>query len=145
MTSKKIMLVDDDKEFLEELEEFLISNGYYTIAINDNSKVLDVVKAESPDLILLDLKMDGMNGFLVADPLKRMKETAHIPIIGMSAIFRIENNFEDNFFLMDFCQILHKPLDPVMLIDKIERVLLEYKNQCKSKERTLEDNIQIKF
>lgn len=144
MTSKKIMIVDDDREFLEELQEMLISKGYYTIAINDNTTVLDMAKKETPDLILLDLKMDGMNGFQLADTLKRMKQTAHIPIIGISAIFRIENNFEDNFFLMDFCHILRKPLDPVILIDKIEKVLLEDKNQYKIKEKILEDNILIK-
>lgn len=47
------MIVDDDREFLEELQEMLISKGYYTIAINDNTTVLDMAKKETPDLILL--------------------------------------------------------------------------------------------
>lgn len=127
MTGKKIMIVDDDKIFLDELEEILILNGYYTIAIHDSTSVLDAAKTQMPDLIILDLVMDGMNGFQLADSLKRMQATAHIPIIGTSAIFTIENNFEDNFFLMDFCYMFHKPINPLELIDKIEKILLEDK------------------
>ncbi|MGA1864279.1 MAG: two-component system response regulator [bacterium] len=131
MTGKKIMIVDDDKIFLDELEEILVLNGYHTIAIHDSTSVLDAVKTQTPDLIILDIKMDGMNGFQLADSLKRMQATAHIPIIGTSAIFTIENNFEDNFFLMDFCYIFHKPINPLEFIDKIEEVLLEDKVDIK--------------
>jgi CheY-like chemotaxis protein len=131
MTGKKIMIVDDDKIFLEELEEILILNGYFTIAIHDSTSALDIAKTQRPDLIILDMKMDGMNGFQLADSLKRIQATAHIPIIGTSAIFRIENNLEDNFFLMDFCYMLHKPINPLELIDKIEKVLLEDKINTK--------------
>lgn len=131
MTSKKIMIVDDDKKFLEELKEILILNGYYPIAIHDSTTVLDAAKKQRPDLILLDLKMDGMNGFQLADSLKRMQATAHIPIIGTSGIFRIENNLEENFFLMDFCHMFHKPFNPLELIDKIEKLLLKDKVDTK--------------
>jgi len=142
MRSKKIMIVDDDKQFLEELKEILMSSGYYTIAINDSTAVLDAAKTQRPDLILLDLKMDGMNGFQLADSLKRIQATAHIPIIGISGIFRMENDIEDNFFLMDFCHMLHKPFNPLYLIDKIENVLLEDRDQYKrSEEAILEKDI----
>lgn len=46
MTSKKIMIVDDDKIFLEELEEILILSGYYTISIHDSTSVLDAAKRQ---------------------------------------------------------------------------------------------------
>lgn len=134
MANKKIMIVDDDKEFLEELNEILILNGFYTITVRDGTVALDAAKTQRPDLILLDLKLDGMNGFQVADSLKRIQATAHIPIIGISGIpFKIKNNLEDNFFLMDFCIMIHKPFNPLELIDKIEEILLENKDQSQIK------------
>lgn len=138
MAAKKIMIVDDDKEFLEGLKDILILYGFHTITVSDGTAALDAAKMQSPDLILLDLKLGEMNGFQVADSLKRIQSTAHIPIIGISGFFEIENNLEDNFFLMDFCSIFHKPFNPLKLIDKIEEVLLEVKDQYKNKEKTLE-------
>ena len=138
MESKKIMIVDDDKGFLEGLKDILILNGFHTITVSDGTAALDVAKTQRPDLILLDIKLNGMNGFQIADSLKRIQSTAHIPIIGISGIFEIENNLEDNFFLMDFCSIFHKPFNPLKLIDKIQEVLLEDKDQYKIKEKTLE-------
>jgi CheY-like chemotaxis protein len=141
----KIMIVDDNDNFLEGLKDILISDGYDTITINDSTTVLDVAKMLKPDLIILDLKMIGMNGFEVADRLKRSPATTHIPIIGVSGIFEVENDFEDNFFLMDFCCIFHKPFNPSELIDKIEEVLVEDKSRWKGKEESLEDDILITF
>jgi DNA-binding response OmpR family regulator len=136
MANKKIMIVDDDKDFLEELNEVLILNGFYTIMVRDGTAALDAAKMQRPDLILLDLKLDGMNGFQVADSLKRIQATAHIPIIGITGIlFKIKNNLEDNFFLMDFCNMFHKPFNPLELIDKIEEILLENKDQSQKKRK----------
>ncbi|MGA1870509.1 MAG: response regulator [bacterium] len=141
LKDKKVMIVDDDTEFLEELKEILVSNGYYTIAINDSTTVLDAVKTQRPDLILLDLKMNGMNGFELADSLKRMGATALIPIIGISGIIRMENYFEHNYFLKDFCHMFDKPFNPLELIDKIEEILCEERTSYKKNEETLKRDI----
>jgi len=145
MANKKIMIVDDNDDFLEGLKDILESDGYDTITINDSTTVLDAAKMLKPDLIILDLKMTGMNGFEVADRLKRSSATTHIPIIGVSGIFEVKNDFEDNFFLMDFCCIFHKPFNLSELIDKIEEFCVEDKRQWKGKEETWKDDILINF
>ena len=86
--NNKIMIVDDDKELLEELDETLKANGYKVVPVREPSKILDLACSEKPDLILLDIKMDGMDGFEVAQKLKSSSDTSAIPIIGISGHFR---------------------------------------------------------
>ena len=67
---KKIMVVDDDKKFLEELTETLRLSDYEPVTVGDSNLVLERVLEEVPDVILLDLKMYPKNGFEIAYALK---------------------------------------------------------------------------
>ena len=122
MTGKKIMIVDDDKEFLEELEETLILSGYATVAVNDSTTALNTACRAKPDLILLDLKMDRMSGFQVAQSLKKFPETTTIPIMAMTGYFtREEYSSLTEMYGMKAC--IMKPFNPLDVIAKIESLL----------------------
>jgi DNA-binding response OmpR family regulator len=117
--AKKIMIVDDDVEFLEELEETLLLSGYEVDTFTDGSDAVARVLEVKPALILLDLKMKGMNGFQVADELTRCTDTSHIPIIALTGYF----TEEEHRYRMRRCGIadcLLKPVDPLEVIEKIE-------------------------
>jgi len=132
LTRKKIMIVDDDKEFLEELEETLILSGYAAVAINDSTTALNAARRAKPDLIILDLKMDVMDGFQVAKSLKQSPETATIPIVAMTGYFtREEYSSLTTMYGMETC--IMKPFNPLDMIAKIENLLvneLERENQA---------------
>ena len=116
------MIIDDDKKFLQEIQTTLNLSGYKTIAVKDSTNALNVARTKKPDLILLDLKMDKMNGFQVAKGLKQTPEIAGIPVIIVSAVF----DKDDQAQMMDLCGIkmgLKKPFKTRELIKKIERVL----------------------
>jgi len=116
------MIVDDDKEFIEELEETLIMSGYTTMAINDSTTVLNAARNAKPDLILLDLKMDRMSGFQVAQSLKKFPETTTIPIMAMTGYFtREEYSSLTEMYGMQAC--IMKPFNPLDVIAKIESLL----------------------
>lgn len=122
MPKKKIMIVDDDREFLEELKETLTSSGYDTTALSNSTSALKMVRKIKPDVILLDLKMQGKSGFQIANELKQLAETAHIPIIAMTA-FYTEREYT---ILTNICGIktcLIKPFNPLDVIAEIERAL----------------------
>ena len=124
MSQKKILLVDDDKEFLAELQETLVLSGYEVKAVNEASEAFGAAAKIKPDLILLDLKMKGMTGFEVANKLKNFDNTMRIPIIAMSGFFTAE---EDDT-LLSFFEIhnyLRKPFNPLDIITKIEAVFKE--------------------
>lgn len=122
MNKKKIMLVDDDKEFLAEHTELLMDNGYDTVSYSEPELVLDMVKKEKPDLILLDLKMNDKNGFQIAYDLRMSPETANIPICAVTAYY----SKKALKTLTDVCGIqscVLKPFTPKKILKNISELL----------------------
>ena len=83
--SKKILIVDDDKDFLKALKIVLEDKGYVIVTALDGAEALEAARAESPDLILLDIMLPGMNGLKVCRFLKFDENYKDIPIIIVSA------------------------------------------------------------
>lgn len=122
MMPRKIMIVDDDKEFLEELNEILLLSGYEVIAVNEAESVLETAVKTKPDLILMDLKMPVKTGFQIADELRHFTELSHIPVLAMSGFF----TKKEHQLLMKICGIkkcLKKPFNPLDVITQIEKIL----------------------
>jgi len=122
MRKKKIMIIDDNKEFAEELKEVLNLDGYDAVAFFDGTSAMGMISRIKPDLILLDLKLIGKSGFQVAYELKSFPKTANIPIIAMTGFYTEKEHME----LMKICGIktcLIKPFDSQEVIAKIEDVL----------------------
>lgn len=117
----KVMIIDDDKELLEELKETLQISGYDVEAIDDAASALEAANSLKPDIILLDLKMPKKSGFQVADELKHLQELSHIPIIAITGFLK-----EDYLPLMNLCGInrcIKKPFTPQDIISSIEETL----------------------
>jgi DNA-binding response OmpR family regulator len=122
MRKKRVMIVDDDKEFLEELRETLFLNGYEVIKVDDPHRVLDSAGNNKPDIILLDLKMDHSSGFEIADELSRFTRTTDIPVVAMTGFFT-EN---EHISLMGLCGInkcITKPFSAEQIVTAIESEL----------------------
>ncbi|MDD5595094.1 MAG: response regulator [Candidatus Omnitrophica bacterium] len=121
MSNKKVMIIDDNQEFLEELKEALRLSGYDTVALNDPLSARDIAILEKPDIVLLDLKMPGKSGFQVADEIRHFSELVQVPIIAMTGFFK-----EGYGPLLNLCGIkkcLKKPFNPLDIIAEIEEVL----------------------
>lgn len=124
MAQKKILIVDDDKEYLEELSEMLTRSGYDITAISDGSAAIKAAQVTAPDLILMDLRMPVMSGFEVADRLKALTQTSRIPVIAITGYYTMK----EHVWLMKFCCIkrcIKKPADPLDIKAEIESVLKE--------------------
>ncbi|MCX5678038.1 MAG: response regulator [Candidatus Omnitrophica bacterium] len=124
MTKKKILIVDDDKEYLEELNEMLTTAGYDVTAISDGSAAIKAAQVTSPNLVLMDLRMPVMSGFEVADRLKALTQTSKIPVIAITGYYTMK----EHVWLMKFCGIrrcIKKPANPLDIIAEIESVLKE--------------------
>jgi len=127
MSQKRVMIVDDDKEFLEELKETLSLNGYDVNAVSEAAKAFSEATEKDPDIILLDLKMEGMTGFEIANKLKCFPKTTQIPIIAMSGFFT-ENEDVTLLGFFDIRHYLQKPFSPQEVVKRIESLLKKKDN-----------------
>lgn len=83
---KSILIIDDLQENLRLLVTLLQKEGYRVRPTRDGLRGLATAQAELPDLILLDIKMPGLNGIEVCQQLKADERTRHIPVIFLSAL-----------------------------------------------------------
>jgi len=83
---KKILLIDDDPDFVEAVKVIVENGGYDVEIAYDGEEGLEAVAAEKPDLIVLDVMMPVMNGHECCAKLKADPATAKIPIILLTAV-----------------------------------------------------------
>jgi two-component system response regulator AdeR len=121
--NKNVVIINDDKESLGDLEEILALSGHDSVVVNDALLAVDAVVQNKPDVVLLELKMPHKNGFELADEINRIFHTKRIPIIAMSAFFKDEFRF-----LFELCGIrryFKKPFNPLDVIWAIENATEE--------------------
>lgn len=79
----KVLLVDDEPDFLDVMYEAVQSWGFEVISAVSGKKALEVIKAERPDIVVLDYMMPGMNGI---ETLKKLRKSeAALPVILFTA------------------------------------------------------------
>ncbi len=88
MDTKKILIVDDEKDALSILEKELAGRGYSVISADNGSDAINLAKSQYPDLIILDIWMPGMDGPEVAEKLQEDPKTKHIPVIFLTCLFQ---------------------------------------------------------
>jgi len=85
MPVKKILVVDDSATVRHALTEILINHGYEVLTAENGEMSIEKARTESPDLILMDIVMPGINGYQATRTLNRDEATRHIPIIFCSS------------------------------------------------------------
>ena len=133
--SKKILIVDDEESIRNVLEKLLIYEKYSTLAVSDGKGAIEAVNSEMVDIVLLDIKMPGMDGIEV---LKRIKEIdPTLPVVIVSGHGTIETAVEaTKLGAFDF---IEKPID-------MDRVLLTVRNGIKQGKLTRQNiSLQKRF
>ncbi|MFB2934459.1 diguanylate cyclase domain-containing protein [Aerosakkonemataceae cyanobacterium BLCC-F154] len=102
-----IMIVDDRLENIRLLADILTTTGYLTRKAINGALALQAIENEPPTLILLDIKMPGINGFEVFEKVRSNPKTAHIPIIFLSAASNLE--YKEQAFNMGCADYITKP------------------------------------
>ncbi len=118
-TSKKILIVDDDKDLVRLIQEILTDKNYNTIVAYNGLEGVIAAKKENPDLILLDIKMPELNGYEVIRKLKGAEETCKIPIVVMTA-YEFDKTQTETLSLVEE-QIL-KPFSIDIIATKVREV-----------------------
>ena len=84
-SAKRILIVDDEKFFIEPVKRLLESLGYEIFIAYDGITGLSLAREITPDLIMLDLMLPGMNGYQVCRLLKYDKQLQDTPVVIVTA------------------------------------------------------------
>ncbi len=85
MTEPYILVVDDDDTLLMVVDSILQKNGYNAALAKDATEGFDLIDKHLPQLILLDIKLPGMDGYEALDKLKSDEKTKDIPVIMLTS------------------------------------------------------------
>lgn len=86
LADSRVLIADDNEQNRELLDAYLAEEGYTILFANDGQEAMDVVDAQQPDLILLDIMMPRMSGYEVCEQLKADAEKRDIPVLIVTAL-----------------------------------------------------------
>lgn len=139
MQQPKILIVDDEPFNVDFLEQELEDLGYNTISASNGQEALDIIDAEAPDLILLDIMMPVMDGFGVLARLRDNKRWRDIPTIVISALNDLDSIVRG--IELGAIDYLSKPFNPVILQARINAGL--EKKQLRDQEVAYLEQVEI--
>jgi two-component system, OmpR family, alkaline phosphatase synthesis response regulator PhoP len=134
MASKKILVIDDDVQFVDTLVELLSAAGYEVQFAYTPQAGREMATAQQPDLIILDVMFachGGLDGFDVARTLHSDEKTRRIPVIIISGVRKVLDlpfRMEPDDTWMPVKSYIEKPVKPDRLLKEIGAALAEHGN-----------------
>jgi CheY-like chemotaxis protein len=125
--AKLILLVDDDRDFLEQNRGVLAARGYRVTCFSDPEEALDAAEMERPNLVISDLMMKALDsGFTLARTVK--SRWPGVPVILVTAAasqrgFNFSPRGREDLAAMSADAFFDKPVPPAALIAKVEELL----------------------
>ena len=119
---KKVLLVDDDELIQKFLKSHFESRNFQVILAKNGEAAIALARKEEPDLILLDMNMPVMPGWVAARELKMLGTvTANIPIIAVTAHSTADDENAERKAVCD--DLISKPIDVDTLFETVDGVL----------------------
>lgn len=120
---EKILVVDDEQDIRTLCKVNLEYEGYTVIEAGDGSEGLEILKAEDPDVVLLDVMMPRMDGWEFMRKAKEDEVTALIPIILLTA--KADDSSQMQGWAEGIIDFVSKPFNPVILVKHVQKALSE--------------------
>ncbi|HOK95101.1 MAG TPA: response regulator [Anaerohalosphaeraceae bacterium] len=125
--AKKVLVIDDDSDFVESIVNLLEARGYNVASASNGKEGVAAAKAEKPDVILLDVMMTTKDeGFNVARELQSIEGIKGTPVIMVTGVRKEMNlpfGFEPDETWLPVKQILEKPVKPETLLAAVADAL----------------------
>lgn len=134
----KVLVIDDDPDFVEYVRMALERAGYETLAAARGSTGLEIARRERPAVIIVDLLMGPQDGFTTCEQLRASPETQRSALLVVSAIEKkLHKTFAstDVGARLDVDGFLDKPVESEMLVKRVDEMLaLARSRGCTSQE-----------
>jgi CheY-like chemotaxis protein len=128
MENAKIIVIDDDPGIRDSLQTILASRQYTVITASDRIEGMEKIKAEKPDLLILDIMMSSwLDGLDMSKMLKDDLQFRDMPILILTGVKeRTTFDFRPKKNGPDWCSVdayLDKPVEPDVLLAEVEKLL----------------------
>ncbi len=123
MSSRKVLVVDDDEHILRSLAQYLELEEFSVKTASGGAEALALVESDRPDLVVLDVMMPEMDGFEVLENLRRKPETEKLPVIMLTA--RDQHGDVLKGYQMGVSSYMVKPFNLDELVEVINQVFAE--------------------
>jgi len=123
MTKKQILMVDDDRDFLNVLQVRLEGYDFQVSGVTDVMGALQAVEKQAPDLVILDIGLPVGNGILLLRKFRSMDSLKNVPVIVLTA--RRPNFLREESFKYGATAFFQKPADNEALLSTIRKALGE--------------------
>ncbi|MEW6088469.1 MAG: response regulator [bacterium] len=138
----KILVVDDDPDIREAIKLTLDSIAYNVIEAENGTRAMELVIAEEPDLVILDLMMPGISGLEVCKKLKESALTSHLPILMLTAKNQVDDKIKGLAIGAD--EYLAKPFEPLELEARVKALIRQVRRDLYANPMTkLPGNVAI--
>jgi CheY-like chemotaxis protein len=118
--SNKVLVIDDDVSANDLICRVVVREGFTPVKARSGREGIRLAKEERPDLITLDVKMPGMDGWSVLTQLKMDPNLAHIPVVIISMV-----DDKDMGFALGAAEYLSKPVDRAKLTAVLKKIKVE--------------------
>ncbi|MDI6793252.1 MAG: response regulator [bacterium] len=148
MTTKKILVVEDEEDIRKLLENVLQAKGFEVIGAGDGIEAVNMTYHEEPDLIILDIRLPEMDGYQVCRLLKTDEKYQHIPIIMLTALPNLWSRFRGLHTGADMYIIKSAPdFSFLKIAEMVEEMLtrqptIERREKVEDRRQILEDSRQ---
>jgi two-component system alkaline phosphatase synthesis response regulator PhoP len=119
--SQRILVVDDDKEIVRLVKSYLEKDGMRVLTAYDGEEAMRAIRAEHPDLIVLDLMLPKHDGFEITRWLRSDKNLAAIPVLMLTA--RVEDSDKIQGLDLGADDYLTKPFNPAEVLARVRAIL----------------------
>ena len=118
---ERVVVIAEDDEPIAVLLRDAISDepGYQALVVSDGAKVLDAVRKERADLLILDIMMPRLSGFEIFDRLRAEPAGRPMPVLFISAAV---GHYESEFRAREITDVIAKPFDLNDLLDRVHQL-----------------------
>lgn len=114
---KTLLVIDDETDFLELICDTFDKTRFKVVSSDNAGEGLEIIRNERPDLVLLDLRMAGMDGYQFLENLRSDSATSRVPVIIVSA--SVEDKHRVRAFSLGANDYISKPINSAELFRKI--------------------------